>query len=119
MATLKGGSVRLLDTRLNGGKLAPREIRRVGVLPPPADWARAVIVDIGVADTDAPGFIVAWDGQGDMPNTSAQDYPPGSTYSNTWHVPISGNDVDGWGFSIYSLAGAHIVVDLQGYDSVI
>jgi hypothetical protein len=119
MATLRGGSVRILDTRTNGGKLAPGETRRVGVLQPPATWARAVIVDIGVSDTEGHGFTVAWSGEGDMPSTSVQDYPPGATYSNTWHIPISGSDLGGWGFSIFSLAGAHIVVELQGYDSVI
>lgn len=119
MATLRGGSVRILDTRTNGGKLRPGEARRVGVLQPPASWARAAIVDVGVSDTEGHGFTVVWSGEGDMPNTSAQDYPPGSTYSNTWHVPLSGSDIGGWGFSVYTLAGAHIVVDLQGYDSVI
>lgn len=121
MATL-AKSVRILDTRgpQNAGtKVKAGSTTRVGVLRPPADWARAAIVDIGVAETEAPGFVTAWSGEGDRPGTSVQDYPAGSTYSNLVHVPISGSDQTGWGFSIFSLAAAHLIVELVGWDSVL
>lgn len=115
MATL-ARSVRIFDSRgaQNGGrKVAPGSVTRVGVLDPPA-WASAAIVDIGVDQPAGRGFITAWDGRGDRPNTSVQDFEPGAARSNLWHVPLDGN-----GFSVYSHAETHLVVDLVGWDSVV
>lgn len=118
MATL-ASSVRILDTRLNGGsRVAPGSSLRVGVLTPPA-WAGAAIVDIGIAEPNGPGFITAWSGVGDRPNTSVQDFEAWSTRSNLWHVPLSKGADGGWGFSVYALVATHLIIDLVGWDSVV
>lgn len=117
MATLPA-SVRILDTRPGGGRVAAGSNTRVGVLTPPS-WAGAAIVDIGIDQPNGPGFITAWSGVGDRPNTSVQDFEAWATASNLWHVPLSQAPDGGWGFSVYAHVATHLIVDLVGWDSVL
>lgn len=127
MRARKEGSVRILDTRasINGGEPVPAGgVRRVGVLPPTGGWAqhpwaRAAVVDIGVADPAAAGFVTAWDGVSARPGTSSQDFEPGSERSNLWVVPLTGNDIDGWTFSVYCHVQTHLVIELLGWAPVV
>jgi hypothetical protein len=128
MATRKEGSVRILDTRGPDGSsphpVAAGSARRIGILPP-ADgwnahpWAKAVIVDIGVANPRADGFITAWSGDGQRPGTSTQDFKASAAFSNTYHVPMSVGADGGRTISVYVHAETDLVIDQIGWDSVV
>lgn len=126
MRARKEGSIRILDTRANvsAGPIPAQGIRRVGVLPPTGgwvnhQWARAAVVDIGVDKPAAAGFLTAWDGVAERPGTSVQDFEAGSTRSNMWVVPMTGNDVDGWTFTLYAHVETHVIIDLIGWAPVV
>lgn len=126
MRARKEGPIRILDTRSNvtPGPLGAGTTRRVGVLPPSGGWAqhpwaRAAVVDIGVSDPAQPGFITAWSGVGDRPGTSTQDFEAGAERSNLAVVPMTGDDANGWTFSVYSHVDTHLVIDLLGWAPVV
>lgn len=126
MRARKEGPIRILDTRSNmtPGPLGAGEVRRIGVLPPSGgwaqhQWARAAVVDIGVADPQSAGFITAWSGVDPRPGTSTQDFEAGAERSNLAVVPMIGDDVNGWTFSVYSHVTTHLVIDLLGWAPVV
>jgi hypothetical protein len=98
------GPTRVLDTR-NGDKVpAGGTISVTGVA-----GARAVAVNITVTEPDGPGFVTAWP-SGARPNVSSVNYVAGQTVPNFAIVPTdaSGN------FRLYTLASAHLIVDVTG-----
>jgi peptidoglycan hydrolase-like protein with peptidoglycan-binding domain len=79
----------------------------------PAD-ATAALVNITVADPAAAGYVTAETCDavpaGDRTSSNG-NYAAGQTVANVSVVPV---DSRGW-FCVYTSAGAHVVVDVQGY----
>lgn len=121
MATLKGGAVRIYDSRNaqhNGQPIAGGSNVRVGVVAPPnvpgtnAPYGAAIVKIGSDGNAAAPGWFST------QPGTSVVDIKPGDIDSNLWHVPLTFEN-GGWGFTVWALADAHLIVDLVGWDIVI
>jgi hypothetical protein len=101
---------RMLDTR-HGERPAPGAIVRVEAADAcgvPAD-ATSVVVTLTATGASAPGFVTGWDGAGARPEVSNLNHGAGETRANTAVLPLS----DG-GFSLFTQAAAHLVVDVAG-----
>ena len=102
--------VRALDTRQSAQQFGANETRVVDLRPygVPAD-ASAAVLNITLVSAAGPGFLTVWPG-GVMPNASNLNAQTGDVVANQVMVGTS----DGQ-FSIYALAGGHIIVDVAGY----
>ena len=107
---------RLLDTRANGadGKLGARgivDVAVIGVGRAPRD-ASAVVVNVTATDAEAPGYLTVWPAQSPRPDVSSLNVANASgTVANLVTAPLSSSGA----LSIFSEAGAHVIVDLVGY----
>ncbi|MBI5087601.1 MAG: SGNH/GDSL hydrolase family protein [Actinobacteria bacterium] len=102
---------RLLDTRESGAKV-PAGGEVTVPLPGgvPAD-ATALAVSIAVTEPDAPGFFTAYAAGTPRPSSSVVNTDASGQLRATGQiVPVSAG-----GFTIYSQAGAHVVVDVTGW----
>lgn len=109
---------RVLDTRLPADGAAPvpaggvRAVRFAGVAGVPAD-ATAVTVNVTVTEPSAAGFITAFPCDQERPLASNVNYSAGRTSANAVSVALS---VDGEA-CFFSLAAAHVIVDVAGAQS--
>jgi hypothetical protein len=111
---------RVLDTRdpfrrpaSVTGPPVPRQVipvdrERLGV----PDEASAVMVNLTVADAEAPGFLTAYPCVGDRPPTSNVNYEEGGARANTSIVALSET---GTMCLELDAASADVIVDLVGY----
>ncbi len=104
---------RVVDTRSQGGPLAPQatlRVRLAGVGGIPV-LASAVVVNLTATDTTAPGFMAAtplpsW------PQTSDLNWAPGQTVANTEMGPLGSTGQ----LALYNSGGwTDAIVDLYGY----
>ncbi len=105
---------RFADSRLNKGVgvlPAGREIRVkvAGTTGIPAD-ATAVSASFTITEPGGAGFLTAYNCLGGVPTVSTLNYEQLQTVSNQAIVPLDRGDV-----CLFSLATAHIVIDINGY----
>ncbi|MFM2183395.1 MAG: hypothetical protein RJB61_1689 [Actinomycetota bacterium] len=105
---------RLVDTRLAGGKLAPRVIRTVtaggaaGISP----TATAVAVTVVAVAPTTTGHLKVFAGNAAAPGTSNLNYVSGENTSNSMIVELGADGT----FDVWASAGSvHLVVDIYGY----
>jgi hypothetical protein len=93
---------------LSAGSTLPIEV--AGFFGVPAD-ASAVVLNVTVVGPAAPGFLTVFPTGAARPTASNLNYTAGSSVPNLVEVGTgTGGEV-----SIYSLAQANVVVDLEGY----
>ncbi len=105
---------RFADSRLNHGiGLLPAgqhiRVKVAGTPGIPAD-ATAVSASFTITEPIAGGFLTAYNCLGGLPAVSTLNYERQQTVSNQAIVPLDGGDV-----CLFSLATAHIVIDINGY----
>jgi hypothetical protein len=114
---------RLMDTRTDGdGKLPGGYWIRQAV--DYGEWnsfIQAFAVNITAVSPSGHGYLTAWNGAGDPPNTSTLNFSPGATVPNMAVVPVQ-TCYESWcyGMPMYGVyngsnAGTHIVVDIVGF----
>ncbi|MEH1124684.1 choice-of-anchor D domain-containing protein [Micromonospora sp. CPCC 206061] len=114
---------RLMDTRTDGdGKLPGGYWIRQAV--DYGEWnsfIQAFAVNITAVSPGGHGYLSAWNGAGDPPNTSTLNFSPGTTVPNMAIVPVQ-TCYESWcyGMPMYGVyngsnAGTHIVVDIVGF----
>jgi hypothetical protein len=90
---------------------AGQQVRiRVAGTPGIADGATAVSATFTITGPHAGGFLTAYNCLGGKPSVSTLNYLQGQTVSNQVIVPLDKGDV-----CLYSLATAHVVIDVNGY----
>ena len=111
---------RVLDTRdvtditggqrvAGGGGVNVQISGRGGV---PATNAAAVVVNVTVADASAPGFVTVWPRGQTRPTASNLNVSDaGQNIANLVTVALGA----GGGISLFTLSGAHLLVDVAGY----
>ncbi len=117
------GPMRLLDTRpgssvgFSGAKPGDGSIVRVQIAGNsgiPASGVSAVVINLTATESDAAGFVTAWASATVRPLTSSLNLDrQGQTRPNQAIVPVG---ADG-GIALYTLSGAHLIVDVFGYFS--
>lgn len=107
---------RLLDTRSPGplsGILGPRGQMVVpvgGHAGVPAD-AVAVVANVTVTDAQGPGFLTLWPTGELRPTTSSLNHRSAETVGNLVVARLG----TGGSINVYAHAGAHVIIDVQGY----
>ncbi len=108
-------STRLLDTRLpanTGPRVAAGgtiHLQVVGPVVPPN--ARSVVLNVTVTDPAGSGFLTVYPGNAPRPLSSNLNYVAGQTIPNAVIVGLGPTGT----VDIFSLAAAHVVVDVVGY----
>jgi len=122
----RGAPCRIVDTRLAGGRLQAGETRNYnaaaasfvdqggidgncGVL---AD-APAVVLNIVAVQADGPGYLTAHAYGTPRPYVSSLNYGAGEVIAN--EVVVRTTAAAEYDFSVYSLHGVHLVIDIAGY----
>lgn len=122
----RGAPCRIVDTRLAGGRLQSGETRNYnaaaasfvnqggidgncGIL---AD-APAVVLNIVAVQADEPGYLIAHAYGTPRPNVSSLNYEAGEIVANEAVVRTTASAE--YDFSVYSLHGVHLVIDIAGY----
>lgn len=106
------GPTRVLDTRIESAKPTAGSVQRIelrdldGV---PAD-ATAAMLNVTVTEPEALGFVTVYPCTDDVPTVSSVNYVAGQTVPNAVLAPF---DADG-AVCLFTLAAAHIVVDVNG-----
>jgi uncharacterized delta-60 repeat protein len=109
-------ATRVLDTRAGGaaGKVGARgavDAVVTGAGRAPTN-ATAVVVNVTATDADAAGYITVWPAGTARPEVSSLNVGSAAgTIANLVTVPLSSSGA----LSLFSEAGAHLVVDLVGY----
>ncbi|MCW6004130.1 choice-of-anchor D domain-containing protein [Micromonospora sp. CPCC 205371] len=114
---------RLMDTRTDpDGKLPGGYWIRQAI--DYGEWnsfIQAFVVNITAVSPSGHGYLAAWNGVGDPPNTSTLNFSPGATVPNMAVVPVQ-TCYEDWcyGMPMYGVyngsnAGTHIVVDIVGF----
>lgn len=112
---------RIADTRTNSGEpdsgqtLTPATALTVHITGPPGTAAStllAVVLNVAVTNTAAPGFLTAWPAGATRPLASNLNWNAGQTIANRVIVPVSGaGDV-----SFFASSGpTDIVIDVSGW----
>ena len=104
---------RIMDTR-NTGKLGARRTVPVnlrGLVP--AD-AVAVVANVTAVETEGGGFVTAFPMGEDLPIASNLNYGPGEVRAGAVMVKL-GSKSGKFGFNLYTMSRAHLVVDISGY----
>ena len=108
---------RILDTRTGlggpGGRPAPGAALDVVVVggAVPAD-STAVVLNVVATDAARTGYVqVVPTGEGTLGASSNLNVSPGATVANLVSVPVGA----GGRVTLYDVAGAHLVADVQGY----
>ncbi|SCL22233.1 hypothetical protein GA0070616_2498 [Micromonospora nigra] len=83
------------------------------------DSVRGFVLNVTAVNPSKSGFLTAWNGTGDVPNTSTVNYAAGKVVPNLTIVEASRcyTCVDGGvvpSFGVYSSQKSHVVVDLVG-----
>jgi hypothetical protein len=106
---------RLLDTRTGGGAVGAGGSVTTSVtgecdIP---DGATAAALTVTVVDPDRAGFVTVWPAGEARPETSVVNHQADQVIANSQLVQLgAGGDV-----SLFTLAPAHLVVDVSGYFS--
>lgn len=80
---------RILDTRSNGGAVAPGQTRTVAITTgsTQVDSAKSVLVNVAVVTPAKAGYVIGW-GSGPRPHTSIINFSPGQDIANEVALPI-------------------------------
>ncbi len=113
--TIPLAPTRVLDTRQAGGS-KPRPGSSTTVSFPagsglPASGASAVILTVTGNEPSGTGYVTAYPSGTALPEASVLNLSPGGAYANAVIVPLGADGT----VSLYSSAGAHLIVDLAGY----
>jgi hypothetical protein len=102
---------RLLDTRLNGGRIGTNDTRTITITGVPAN-ATAVTLNVTATDTSAGSFLTVYPAGSSLPSPSNLNWFPGETVANLVTVQLGTADQ----VSFYNNNGEmDLVVDLEGY----
>jgi len=105
---------RLLDTREHPGRpMSAGQTQAIfiaGLCGVPTG-ARAAALTIAVVQPDAAGFAVMFPAGTDRPTASTVNYRTGQVVANTQLTRLG----DHGGLAVYTLAAAHVVIDVTGY----
>lgn len=104
------------DTRLGGKPVPALTTAKIGLVPPAdstGNLFKAVVVNVTVTNTQAAGYLTAWNGNGPLPPTSNSNFVPGESEAGTMIVPVN-NDGS---ISIYngSYGNVDLVIDVSGF----
>ncbi|MEY2445337.1 MAG: hypothetical protein QOE00_1917 [Ilumatobacteraceae bacterium] len=113
---------RVLDTRGGSGQMAYAGGKPVGgqtvSLPVlgragvPASGVAYVILNLTATDATAAGYVSAWPGGTERPQTSVLNLSdPGQTRANAVFAPVGADGT----VALYSQSGTHLVVDVSGW----
>jgi hypothetical protein len=108
-------SQRLFDSRqalFGGAKLAAGSVKQlqvVGQFVPPN--ARAVVLNVTIAEPDASGFATVYPGGAPQPNTSNLNYRAGQAIPNAVIVGLGPTGA----LNVFTSASTHLLVDVVGY----
>jgi LPXTG-site transpeptidase (sortase) family protein len=102
---------RVFDTRSNHAPLMAGDSRTVDLTAVVPRTAAAVVLNLTVTTTPAPGFFTVWAAGGERPNTSNLNVASsGETVANQVIVPMHDGAVN-----IFSQSGGDVIVDVDGY----
>ncbi len=107
---------RLLDTRTAAAKVGAGATVAVPVLGRgglPADDVTAVTVNLTAIDGDAPGYLTAFPCDANPPLASTVNYEAGTVVPNAATVAVG----VGGTVCVFSLAPAHVVLDVTGFST--
>lgn len=108
-------SQRLFDSRqtpAGGAKLAAGSVKQlqvVGQFVPPN--ARAVVLNVTIAEPDASGFATVYPGGAPQPNTSNLNYRAGQAIPNAVIVGLGPTGT----INVFTSSTTHLLVDVVGY----
>jgi hypothetical protein len=102
---------RVLDTRTNGGKLAPAEERTISLGVP--GIASAAVFNITVTETEAGGYVAVFPAGVTWPGNSTINWS--ATGQNLANGVISGVDSSGRITIRGGTNKTHVILDVQGY----
>ena len=105
---------RVYDTRLNigvePGIMRANSTRQIDVQVPDTN-VKAVLVNISLDQTAAPGYLQAWPSQTRRPSTAVINAEAArQVVSNSAVLPVTGGK-----FVLYTQASTHVIVDVLGY----
>lgn len=107
--------VRLLDTRVKGGKVGAKgtiDVVVAGVGGIPDSGVAAVAVNVTAVDPSEAGFLTVWPAGEKMPTASSLNFRRGQTVPNLVMAKVGANNK----ISLYNESGsAHLIVDVCGY----
>jgi hypothetical protein len=117
--TMRGGFVpsavpkRVLDTRigLGYGSVVPAYGRVT--LNPQLPAAAAVALNVTVTSPQAPGYVVVWPVDRDMPLASQVNFQPNQTIANFGQIRVSAAKT--LGIANMAAGLTHIIADVAGY----
>jgi LPXTG-site transpeptidase (sortase) family protein len=102
---------RVFDTRTDHAPLLAGDSRTVDLTAVVPRTAAAVVLNLTVTTTPAPGFFTVWAAGGERPNTSNLNVAnTGDTVANQVIVPIRAGAVN-----VFSQSGGEVIVDVDGY----
>jgi LPXTG-site transpeptidase (sortase) family protein len=102
---------RVFDTRSDHAPLTAAESRTVDLTAVVPRTAAAVVLNLTVTTTPAPGFFTVWAAGGERPNTSNLNVArSGDTVANQVIVPIRDGAIN-----VFSQSGGEVIVDVDGY----
>ncbi len=101
--------VRLVDTRLTGGRITADSARLVRVDPAVAAPGEVLALNVTVTDAAGGGHVTVFPVGTTRPATSNVNAAAGGTVANAAVVPLGAD-----GLAVYSSTSAHVVVDLVG-----
>jgi hypothetical protein len=104
-------TVRLLDTRLQGGKLKANEERVVALGVPPT--AQAAVINLTVTGTENAGFVAVFPADSAWPGNSSINWS--ASDENVANLVITATDAAGGIRLRGSVNRTHVVIDVQGY----
>ena len=105
---------RLLDTRTQGPALGAGALMTVPVRGRngvPASGVAAVVVNVTVTDSTAPGYWTVWPSGTPRPLASTLNTGTCETIANTAIVPVGADGA----IAVYAQAGGHLVIDVIGW----
>lgn len=106
---------RVLDTRQEGGALAPGETRSLtlaGRVPLPASGVSSVVLNVAVTEPAAGGWLTVHPSGEARPLASSMNFAPGQTLSNAVVAKLGTNGA----MDIFNATGStQVVVDVEGW----
>jgi hypothetical protein len=115
---------RICDTRTAGPGIAANQCNAGDPGPLPGGYymtltvpglpagASAAVLNVTVADTDAPSYLTVWPAGTTQPTASNLNWTPGKVVPNLVEVAVGAGDQ----VSVFNAAGnADVIVDLEGY----
>jgi hypothetical protein len=104
-------TVRLLDTRLQGGKLKANEERVVALGVPPT--AHAAVINLTITGTENSGFVAVFPADSAWPGNSSINWS--ASNENVANLVITATDTKGAIRLRGGVNPTHVVIDVQGY----